>query len=150
MKHYPKHRQLIQTIQTKRNKEAGFTLIEVMIVIAIIAILASIALPAYTDYTRRARATDAVSGLATWRMQMEQYYQDNNNYGTGACGRAAPTSKHYAFSCAGGGQAYTLTATANINSEGTYTVNEANQQATRQFKGSGVAKNCWLIRGDEC
>lgn len=135
-----------------RTRSKGFTLIELMIAAAIISILASIALPAYSDYTRRGRVSEAISSLASWRMQMEQYYQDNNNYGAGGCGRAAPTGKHYTFTCAttNGGQGYTLTATANANNEGTYTLNEANQQATTQFKGSSVTKNCWLIKGGEC
>ncbi len=71
---------------------AGFTLIEVMIVVAIIAILASIALPSYNDYVRRGQIQEAFGYLSDSRVKMEQYFQDNRNYGTASPGACPPVA----------------------------------------------------------
>ncbi len=131
----------------------GFTLIEVMITVAIVAILAAVALPAYTAYLRRGDLTTGFTGLTSYRVTLEQYYQDNRSYANGtACGATAPTVNHFSLSCATTTNGYTITATGN-GSRTTgyiYTVNEANTRTTTRFAGATVSKSCWLLKGNEC
>lgn len=132
----------------------GFTLIEMMITVAIIAILASIALPSYTRYVARGRMVEATNNLATMRVQLEQFYQDNRNYGStaSACGVANPASGAFSYSCnwgaIGTNQGFTITATglaAQSMSGYTFTIDQANVQRTTAFPGaSGLPVACWL------
>ncbi len=131
----------------------GFTLIELMVTVAIIGILASIALPAYNDYIRRGQAVEGTTELSAMRVRLEQFYQDNRNYGVSpACGVTASTLQYFTITCTTTGQDFTLTATGSQGAVvgSTYTLNSANAQATTSFKGATVTKPCWLIRGSEC
>lgn len=143
----------------------GFTLIELLVTVVIVAILAAIAMPAYTDYVIRGKLVEATAGLADWRVKMEQYYQDNRNYGTTATDCpvtiSPPASKYFSFSCnwetGKTTQYFTLTATNRANqglgAEGdfSYTVNQSNTKATPKFYGATVNAACWLTKkGDSC
>lgn len=140
----------------------GFTLIELIITVAVVAILSAVALPAYTSYLARGKIADGVSALADYRVKMEQYFQDNRNYGTAssACPVATPSSQYFTFTCTVGTEtpsvSYVATATSIAGALGsgagdyTYSINEANVKSTAKFKGAAVAKMCWLIRGSEC
>lgn len=137
----------------------GFTLVELMIVVAIVGILSIVALPAYTDYIMRGKIPDATSNLAATRVQMEQYFQDNRNYGTapGACGVTMPTSSYFTFSCTGTGTpltTYTITATGTGSMAGfTYTITETNTKATPAAPaGWGpTSTTCWITKkGGAC
>ncbi len=153
----------IAAVQRRR----GFTLIEVMIVVAIVAILASVALPSYFDYVRRGQLPEAQGAMSDFRVKMEQYYQDNRNYGTAQCADAGPPSwsaangtliysgaQFFTYTCAltGGGQGFTVTATgSSARAIGhVYTVNQDNTRATTLYNKAVVAKSCWLIKGTEC
>ncbi len=141
---------------------AGFTLIELMITVAIIGILAAVALPAYGDYIRRGQLPEATSALSDYRIKMEQYFQDNRNYGNGGCasgGTVTPAwssfsqGRYFSYACdPKDGQHYTITATGiNARAIGqVYTIDQDNAQKTQMFKGASVSANCWLIQGNEC
>lgn len=152
----------------QRSIVRGFTLIEVMIVVAIVAILASVALPAYTDYLRRGQLPQAFTYLSDYRIKLEQYYQDNRNYGSGTCGSGGgswssftPTvsPRYFTFSCtlttAGSGTAgsgFTLTATGSggRTTGYIYTLDQAGTKATTKFANATKAWSCWAVKTSDC
>lgn len=122
--------------QNQSPKAAGFTLIEVMVTVGIVAILSAVALPIYTKYVLRGDLTEALGNLASYRIMIEQFYQDNRTYAAGvACGAAVPTGTYFTYTCATStaGQKYTMTATGNTSTPAAgyvYTINQLNVQAT--------------------
>lgn len=52
----------------KKKKNQGFTLMELLIAIAIVAILAAIAVPTYLQYVKKARYTEVLKQLETYKI----------------------------------------------------------------------------------
>ena len=139
--------------------QKGFTLIELLIVIAVIGILAAVALPSYSDYITRGKIPDATSGLASKRVKMEQFFQDNRTYlavapQTNDCDLDTTTSEYFNFSCPAAATAttYTLEATGKASMAGfAFTINQVGARATTttppaSTKGWAGNAACWVTK----
>lgn len=64
----------------KTGKQAGFSLIELMIVITIMALLATLAVTSYQNSIRKARRADAKTVLMETSLFLERNYTETNSY----------------------------------------------------------------------
>ncbi|MDX1571146.1 MAG: type IV pilin protein [Xanthomonadales bacterium] len=80
-----------------RNRQSGFTLIELMIVIVILGIIAGIAYPTYNDQIRKGRRADAMADLQDLALQQERHRTNNPTYGATA-DLTIPASDFYNYS----------------------------------------------------
>lgn len=83
---------------TSRERQRGFTLIEVMIVAALVAILAAIAIPVFSSTSRKAKGESEVGTyFEDLRTRMVEYQQERGVYpatlGEGAFHPATPGSR---------------------------------------------------------
>ncbi|OIQ86359.1 fimbrial protein precursor [mine drainage metagenome] len=139
--------------------QRGFTLIELMVAVAIVGILSAIAWPSYNSYIMRGKIPDATSNLASKRVLMEQYFQDNHTYvGGPACNADSTSSKYFTFSCplAATATDYVIQAAGTGTMAGfTYTIDQDNNMQTTAAPSGWAAPsmpaNCWITKnGGAC
>jgi len=140
----------------RNTRQAGFTLLELMIVVAVIAVLASIALPMYAEQMRKGKRAEAAQAIGDLQLRQERYRADNPTYGTldQLTGSALNSTnynnalKYYTVSVSGNtGTAYVVTATrkgdlANDPKCGNFTLTMAAGVATKGVS-SGDSAYCW-------
>ena len=71
-------------------RQAGFTIIELMIVVAIIGLLAGIGIPSYRDHVTKGKRAEGKAALVAAASRLERYYTQNNCYPSPSCG--SPTT----------------------------------------------------------
>jgi type IV pilus assembly protein PilE len=132
------------------SRQAGITLMELMIAVAIIGILASIAYPSYREQVRRSNRTEGKVALERRAQDLEKCYTRFMAYNNAACDAlaAAATTPNGTYSVAATARAattFTLQATPQ-GAQATdarcmnFTINEA---GTRAISGSGTVAQCW-------
>lgn len=136
-----------------KQKQSGFTLIEMMIVVAIIGILAAIAYPSYDEYVKRGNRTEGQALLSDASARQERYFAQNNAYITTdgniaklglKTGNKSETNKYtLTVSKVDGDGGYTLTAEQGFNDAkcGNLTLNALGKKGRT---GSDKAvEECW-------
>lgn len=143
-----------------RQRQAGVTLIELLIVVVIIAILGTIAVPTYRSYLLRAQRTEATATLLRIQAAQEKFFVQNNTFASdlesappAGLGVPAITSSGYydlTVTLLEEGSGYRLTATPHAGGGqqddqhcAVISVDHNGVKAARNSNGTDNVRECW-------
>ena len=73
--------QVLQSARSDRQyRQAGFSLVELLVVLVIMGVLSALALPGYSRYVQRGNRTEVMAALLEAQHFMERYYSVNGQY----------------------------------------------------------------------
>lgn len=121
-------------------KQAGFTLLELLMVIAVIGILATIAVPRLQNYSNKARFTEVVNSVAPYKAAVEICLLNNVATACNAGAFGIPAG----FNTVQGRVASVDVAGGVITATGTADVNGATYQLTPTLNANSVT---WVSGG---
>jgi type IV pilus assembly protein PilE len=130
-------------------KNAGFTLIELVVVMLIVAVLTAIAVPSYLAYTHTANRSDATRAMTQDAQALERCYSQTFTYVGCAVASGSSPQGYYALTVATSASSYTITATPNPGPQTsdsacqTFTLNNAGTQWSANGGGTNTTQTCW-------
>ena len=136
-------------------RQAGMTLIELMIAVVIVGILTMIAYPNYTRYVVKSRRTQATACLQEAAQFMERFYTTNLRYDqSGGTAVSLPTTSciqdmngRYVISISSvSANSFVLRATpqgAQASADTQCGTLSLSQNGTKAVSGTGSASSCW-------
>jgi type IV pilus assembly protein PilE len=153
-----KARHALLDVRRRGRREAGVTLMELMVVVAIVGILAAIAYPAYTQFVMQTNRTDATKTLQLAAQSMERCYSQSFTYAgcnvNGAIVNDTSTigtpNQFYTITFAiPDAQDYTMTAVASAAPQtadsqcAQFTLASSGRQTAKDANANPNTQTCW-------
>lgn len=127
-----------------RARQAGFSLLELLIVLVILAVLAAQAMPAFQQHVIRARRAEAQATLLQLMQQEERFYTQTNTYIAFSSGATDPEAHQFKWWSSNGAP------TSAYEIEGKACDGEPISQCVQLIATPGTALVDSRFRDDDC